>query len=79
MTDQEYLTTALAQMHTGQWYSWKKENENKKYKCEQPYSELKIWHVLSLLLKQSWEKKDQKAKTEQFENQIWPQPFHEIL
>ena len=28
MTDQEYLSTALAQMHTGQWYSWKKENEN---------------------------------------------------
>ena len=28
MTDQEYLTTALAQMYTGQWYSWKKENEN---------------------------------------------------
>ena len=49
---------------------WKKENEDKKYKCEQPYSELKICHVLSLLLKKSWEKKDQKAKTQQFENQI---------
>ena len=24
MTDQEWLSTALAQMHTGQWFSWKK-------------------------------------------------------
>ena len=25
MTDREYLNTALAEMHTGQWFGWKKE------------------------------------------------------
>ncbi len=25
MTDQEYLSLALAKMHTGQWFGWKKE------------------------------------------------------
>tara|TARA_R110002074_G_scaffold227353_2_gene398920 strand:- start:345 stop:623 length:279 start_codon:yes stop_codon:yes gene_type:complete len=25
MNDQEWLRTALAQMHTGQWFGWKKE------------------------------------------------------
>lgn len=25
MTDQEWLSTALAQMHTGQWFGWKKD------------------------------------------------------
>ena len=28
MTDQEYLSTALAQMHTGQWYGWRKEDDD---------------------------------------------------
>jgi hypothetical protein len=25
MTEQEWLNTALAQMHTGQWFGWKKD------------------------------------------------------
>ena len=25
MNDQEWLRTALAQMHTGQWFGWKKD------------------------------------------------------
>ncbi len=25
MTDREYLSTALAEMHSGQWFGWKKE------------------------------------------------------
>ena len=25
MTDKEYLNSALAQMHTGQWFGWKKD------------------------------------------------------
>jgi len=28
MNDQEWLRTALAKMHSGQWFSWKKEDEN---------------------------------------------------
>ena len=25
MTDKEYLNTALAKMHSGQWFGWKKD------------------------------------------------------
>jgi len=28
MTDREWLSYALAQMHTGQWFGWKKEDSN---------------------------------------------------
>ena len=28
MTDQEYLSLALAQMHSGQWFGWRKEDDN---------------------------------------------------
>ncbi len=28
MNDQEWLRTALAKMHTGQWFSWRKEDED---------------------------------------------------
>ena len=28
MTDKEYLNIALAQMNSGQWFGWKKEDDN---------------------------------------------------
>ena len=28
MNDQEWLNFALAQMHTGQWFGWKKQDDN---------------------------------------------------
>jgi len=28
MNEQEWLNYALAQMHTGQWFGWKKEDDN---------------------------------------------------
>ena len=28
MTEQEYLNKALASMHDGQWFGWKKEDDN---------------------------------------------------
>jgi hypothetical protein len=28
MTDKEYLNTALANMHSGQWFGWRKEDDN---------------------------------------------------
>jgi hypothetical protein len=28
MTEQEYLNTALASMHSGQWFGWRKEDDN---------------------------------------------------
>jgi len=28
MTDKEYLNIALAQINTGEWFSWKKEDDN---------------------------------------------------
>ncbi len=28
MSDQEWLATALAKMHSGQWFGWKKEDDN---------------------------------------------------
>ena len=28
MNDQEWLRTALANMHSGQWFSWRKEDDN---------------------------------------------------
>ena len=28
MTDREYLSMALAQMHSGQWFGWRKEDDN---------------------------------------------------
>jgi hypothetical protein len=28
MTDQEWLSIALASMHSGQWFGWKKEDDN---------------------------------------------------
>jgi len=28
MTDQEYLSLALSKMHSGQWFGWKKEDDN---------------------------------------------------
>ncbi len=28
MTDKEYLNTALAQMHSGQWFGWKTHDDN---------------------------------------------------
>ena len=28
MNDQDYLNLALAQMHSGQWFGWRKEDDN---------------------------------------------------
>ena len=28
MTEQDYLNRALAMMHSGQWYGWRKEDDN---------------------------------------------------
>ena len=28
MTDKEYLSMALTQMHTGQWFGWRKEDDS---------------------------------------------------
>ena len=28
MTDKDYLNFALAQMHSGQWFGWRKEDDN---------------------------------------------------
>ena len=28
MNDKEYLNTALANMHSGQWFGWRKEDDN---------------------------------------------------
>ena len=28
MTDREYLNLALAKMHSGQWFGWRKEDDN---------------------------------------------------
>jgi hypothetical protein len=28
MTEQDYLNTALASMHSGQWFGWRKEDDN---------------------------------------------------
>ena len=28
MNDQDYLNLALAQMHSGQWFGWKKQDDN---------------------------------------------------
>ena len=28
MTDKEYLNLALAKMHSGQWFGWRKEDDN---------------------------------------------------
>ena len=28
MTEQQYLSLALASMHSGQWFGWKKEDDN---------------------------------------------------
>ena len=28
MTDKEFLNTALANMHSGQWFGWRKEDDN---------------------------------------------------
>ena len=28
MTDKEWLSLALAKMHTGQWFGWRKEDDN---------------------------------------------------
>jgi len=28
MTDKEYLNTALARLHSGQWFGWKKQDDN---------------------------------------------------